>query len=182
MDAEVDIIGIYRSGEREKAFDMLMTAYRERLYWHIRKMVCDHDDADDILQSTFVKVWTSLPDFRGDSGLFTWVYRIATNETLTFLKKKSFRAAISLSDYSSKLAEKVDDDPCFDGDRLQMILQKAVACLPPKQRSIFLFRYFEEMKYSEIAAITGTSEGALKASYHHAYEKVKKYISDRSDF
>jgi RNA polymerase sigma-70 factor (ECF subfamily) len=182
VDNDKEIIELYRSGEREQAFNILLRTYRERLYWHIRKMVCDHDDADDLLQSTFVKAWEALPSFRGESGIFTWLYRIATNVTITFLKKKSLSATISLSDYSSKLEGKIEEDPYFNGDDIQMRLQKAIASLPPKQRNVFILRYFDEMKYSEISQITGITEGALKASYHHAYEKVRKYMAEHSDW
>lgn len=141
-------------------------------------MTCDHDDTNDILQTTFIKAWQGLETFRGDCSIFTWIYRIATNETISFLKKRSLHAALSLSDYSSQLAFKLQDDPYFTGDRMQMLLQQAIATLPPKQRNVFLMRYFEEMKYEEISAITGITVGALKASYFHAYEKVKNFLTE----
>jgi RNA polymerase sigma factor, sigma-70 family len=173
-----EILNLFRSGEREQAFNILMRTYRERLYWHVRRMVCDHDDTDDILQNVFIKVWAALPDFRGDCSIFTWLYRITTNETISFLKKKNLHALLSLSDYSSQMAFRIQDDPYFTGDKMQMLLQKAIATLPPKQRNVFVMRYFEEMKYEEIAQVTGITEGALKASYHHAYEKVTKYLTE----
>lgn len=171
-----DIIGLYKSGQTERAFTFIVRKYSERLYWHIRQMVIDHNDADDILQETFIKVWNALPAFREESKLYTWLYRIATNESLTFLKRKKIRATFTFRDPEVDMASFIEIDPLFDGDQLQLSLQKAIATLPPKQKSVFIMRYFHEIKYEEISEIMGISVGALKASYHHAFNKVQEYL------
>ena len=178
---EGKIIELYNSGHQRQAMDEIVLAYSEPLYWHIRKMVVIHEDADDILQNTFIKIWQNLPTFRQDSRLFTWIYRIATNESITFLNKKRIKATISLSDYGNKLADTVASDNSFNGDKLQKILHQAIAKLPPKQKAVFNLRYFDEMKYEDMAEILGTSEGALKASYHHAYKKVLDMVKGKMD-
>jgi len=172
-----EILQLYRSGEREKAFRHLVESYKERLYWHIRRMVLDHDDTDDCLQNTFVKAWSSLDRFRGDAQLYTWLYRIATNETITFLNRQQSRGG----HLDLPAASRLTTDPWFDGDQLQLSLHKAIAQLPPKQKAVFNLRYFEEMPYEQIARVMETSEGALKASYHHAYEKVKTFLQAEID-
>ncbi len=174
---DTEILQLYRSGEREKAFRGLVSTYKERLYWHIRRMVLDHDDTDDCLQNTFVKVWQSLDRFRGDAQLYTWLYRIATNESLTFLSRQQTRGGNLDLEAAARLAT----DPWFDGDQLQRSLHKAIAKLPPKQKAVFNLRYFEEMPYEKIADVLETSEGALKASYHHAYEKIKTWMKEEID-
>lgn len=168
------IISLYRSGEHEKAFNGIVSAYSERLYWHIRRFACSHEDTNDLLQDIFIKIWAALPSFRGDAQLFTWLYRIATNEVLNHMRKQKFKALTSLENEASYLERKIDDDPYFDGNMLQRELHKAIQRLPHKQRIVFTLRYFDEMKYEDIAQITGTSVGALKASYHHAYSKIKE--------
>ena len=175
------IIEIYNSGGQRKAMDEIVRAYSEPLYWHIRKMVVIHEDADDVLQNTFIKIWQNLPTFRQDSKLFTWIYRIATNEAITFLNKKRIKATVSLSDYGTTLANTVASDSAFNGDKLQRILHQAIAKLPPKQKAVFNMRYFDEMKYEDMAEILETSEGALKASYHHAYKKVLDIVKEKMD-
>ena len=172
-----EILKLYREGGRQEAFRLLVQNYKERLYWHIRRMVLDHDDADDCLQNTFVKAWTSLDRFRGDAQLFTWLYRIATNESLTFLSRQQTRGGHLELDAAARLSS----DPWFDGDQLQATLHRVIAKLPPKQKAVFLLRYFEEMPYEQIAQVLETSEGALKASYHHAYEKVKAWMKEEMD-
>ena len=172
-----EILQLYRSGEREKAFRALVASYRERLYWHIRRMVLDHDDTDDCLQNTFVKAWQSLDRFRGDAQLFTWLYRIATNESLTFLSRQQTRGGHLELEAASRLST----DPWFDGDQLQLALHRSIAKLPPKQKAVFNLRYFDEMPYDKIAQVLETSEGSLKASYHHAYEKVKAWMKEEMD-
>ncbi len=169
-----EIIELYRCGRQEDAFRGIVDTYTERLYWHIRRFLCSHHDTNDLLQEVFIKIWTALPKFRGDSSLFTWLYRIATNEALNHLRKQRFKALVSMESSAVMLEKKIDDDPYFNGDELQRELHKAVQKLPEKQRLVFNMRYFDEMKYSDIAAITGTSEGALKASYHHAYNKIRE--------
>lgn len=172
-----DILRIYREGGREEAFRLLVQTYKERLYWHIRRMVLDHDDADDCLQNTFIKVWQSLDRFRGEAQLFTWLYRIATNESITFLTQQQRHGEQT----GIAAAERLSSDAWFDGDQLQVALHKAIAKLPPKQKAVFSLRYFEEMPYEEISRVLETSEGALKASYHHAYEKVKSWVKEEID-
>lgn len=168
-----EIIQLYECGRREEAFNGIVETYTERLYWHVRRFLCSHDDTDDLLQDIMIKIWTALPTFRGESKLYTWIYRIATNEVLNHLRKQRFKAIVSLDSATSILERKIDDDAYFNGDEMQRELHKAIQRLPEKQRVVFNLRYFEEMKYEEISEITGTSVGALKASYHHAYGKVK---------
>ena len=146
------------------------------MYWHIRKMVIDHDDADDLVQEVFVKVWKHIENFREDAQLYTWIYRIATNECLNFLRKKRIRLFLPIHDVQNELAEKLDSSPYIDGDEIQLKLQKALIKLPNKQRMVFNMKYFDEMKYEEISEITGTSVGSLKANYHHAVKKIEEFI------
>ena len=141
-------------------------------------MVIDHDDADDLTQEVFVKVWKNLDRFREDSSLFTWIYRIATNECLNFLKKKKRRFFLPIHDVTNELTQKVDDGDNVDGDEIEILLQKAILTLPEKQRVVFNLKYFDELKFEEIAAITDTSVGALKASYHHAVKKIEKFVKE----
>lgn len=173
-----EIIHLYRSGDRERAFSELVKAYSERLYWCVRRFVLCHEDADDLVQEIFIKVWASLPSFREESRLFTWLYRIATNEAINFVRKQSLRAALSFKSIDTEAERRIDEDPYFDGNEAQRLLMKAIGKLPPKQRTVFSLRYFEELKYEDIAEITGTSVGALKASYHIAYEKIKSEVKD----
>lgn len=168
-----EIIRLYRSGDRERAFSEIVKAYSERLFWYVRRFVCCHEDADDLIQEIFIKVWAALPSFREESRLYTWIYRIATNETLNFLRKQKVRAALTFKSIDSEMERKIDEDPYFNGDAAQRALMKAVQKLPEKQRIVFSLRYFEDMKYEDIAKLTGTTVGALKASYHIAYEKIK---------
>ena len=174
-----EIIDLYFSGKREEAFNRIVETYSERLYWHVRRFLCSHEDTDDLIQDIFIKVWTALPSFRGEAQLFTWLYRIATNEALNFLRRRKIRALISLEPIAGTLAGKIDNDPYFNGDEVQRELHKAIQRLPQKQRIVFNLRYFDEMKYEDISAITGTSVGALKASYHHAYNKIRKELEER---
>ncbi len=160
-----------------KGFAKLVTEYSERLYWQIRKMVLSHDDSNDILQDVFVKAWTNLDNFRGEAKLSTWLYRIAINESITFINKKRTQKNISIDEDDSFLINTLESDTYFDGDEAQKLLQKAILTLPDKQRLVFQMKYFEEMKYDDISEILGTSVGALKASYHHAVKKVEKYLS-----
>ncbi|MBQ0122861.1 MAG: RNA polymerase sigma factor [Bacteroidales bacterium] len=167
-----EILDLYNSGERKQAFNVIVRTYGEKLYYHIRRMVAIHEDADDCLQNTLIKAWNALETFRGDCGLYTWLYRIATNETITFLRKQRLRGFFSPVDF----AERLSADPTFNGDKLQAALQKAIAKLPPKQRAVFTMRYWDELPYEQISEILGTSIGALKASYHHADKKVKEWV------
>lgn len=173
-----EILELYRSGERQQAFNLIVRKYKERLYWHIRNMVNVHEDADDLLQNTFVKVWNSLDTFREDSKLYTWLYRIATNETISFLRRERLRNVLSFTGNDRYLDSFFASDPFFNGDKIQTAVRKAIAKLPPKQRTVFTMRYFDELKYEEMSEILGTSEGALKASYHHAFYKVQEWVKE----
>ena len=161
---------------RHYAFNLLVKKYQERLYWHVRRMVIDHDDADDLVQDIFVKVWKALHGFREDAKLYTWMYRIATNECITFLNNKKKRYFLPLVDVEAQLSRHIENDPHLSGDRIQMKLQQAILTLPEKQRLVFNMKYFDEMRYEEMSEILGTSVGALKASYHHAVKKIEEFI------
>ena len=161
---------------RELAFRHLISKYKERLYWHIRKIVLNHDDADDVLQNSLIKIWNGIDSFRAESSMFTWLYRIATNESITFLNQRKRMAMPGLSDGNEFLVDNLESDTYFDGDEWQMLLQKAIALLPDKQRIVFNMKYFEEIKYEDMSKILNTSVGALKASYHHAVRKVEEYV------
>ena len=174
-----EIIGLYRNGQDERAFKEIVAAYSERLYWHVRRFVCSHEDTDDLLQEIFIKIWSALPSFRGDSRLFTWIYRIATNETLNWLHKQKVRAILKFESIDTELADKIDDDPYFNGDEAQRLLFKAIAGLPQKQQSVFCLRYFDDLSYEDISEILGTSVGALKASYHFASEKIRAELQNQ---
>ena len=165
-------------GQQETAFRMLMDTYQERLYWHCRRMLVSHEDADDALQNTLIKVWKNLENFRQESELFTWLFRIATNESLSQIKRrKRHQANTDDTFYDGKLTDTLETDPWFDGDEIQLKLQKAIHALPEKQRLVFNLRYYEEMKYEEMSEVLETSVGALKASYHHAAKKIEKYLT-----
>lgn len=168
-----EIIELYNCSRREESFRGIVDAYTERLYWHVRRFLCSHEDTNDLLQDIFIKIWTALDSFRGESRLYTWIYRIATNEVLNHLRKQKFRSYLSFESASATLEKKIDEDPHFNGNDLQRELHKSIQRLPEKQRVVFNLRYFDELKYEEISEITGTSVGALKASYHHAYNKIK---------
>ena len=161
---------------KEKAFKELISLYKERLYWHIRKIVISHEDADDVLQNTFIKIFRNIDKFNQESKLFSWMYRIATNESITFINKRVKQRNVDISDYQQNLASTLANDDFFNGDEIQLILQKAIATLPRKQQLVFNMKYFDELKYSEISEILETSVGALKASYFHAVKKIEKYI------
>lgn len=171
-----EIMGIYASGDSEAAFNAIVQSYGERIYWHVRRFTCSHEDSDDLLQEIFIKVWKALPDFRSESSLYTWIYRIATNETLNFLRKKRLRALLSAESLETLLDRQADEDVHFNGDALQREVQKAINSLPDKQKQVFVLRYFEEMTYEEISEITRISVGSLKASYHHASKKVRERL------
>ncbi|MBN2213823.1 MAG: sigma-70 family RNA polymerase sigma factor [Bacteroidales bacterium] len=174
-----DILKLFRTEDRKDyAFNILVRKYQERLYWHVRRILIGHDDTDDILQNTFIKAWSGLDKFREASAIYTWLYRIATNEALAFLKKKKRKYLLPVTDVEKQLSSKIETDEYFDGDELQLKLQKAVLSLPGKQRVVFNMKYFDEMKYEEIAAIMNTSVGALKASFHHAVKKIEKYLTE----
>ena len=162
---------------QNEAFQKLLQDYQKPLYHHIRNIVLNHDDADDVLQNTFIKVFQNLKNFKGDSKLFSWMYRIATNEALTFIKQKAQKNKVSTEELQNKTIDNLKADVYFDGNEIQIKLQKAIALLPQKQQLVFKMKYFEELKYEEIATILETSVGALKASYHHAVKKIEAYIT-----
>jgi RNA polymerase sigma factor (sigma-70 family) len=163
-------------GQEEFAFSQLMQKYQQKVYATIRRMVLNHDDANDITQDVFIKCWNKISEFRGDSQIYTWLYRIATNETINFLNQKRRKMFIPMSKIGKKMEQVLDDATQFSGDEIQKKFQKALLKLPDKQRLVFNLRYYDEMEYKEMSNILGTSEGALKASYHHAAKKVEKYI------
>jgi len=176
---DIELIKLFRhENKRERAFSLIVKKYQQKLYWHIRKLVISHDDSDDVLQNTFVKAWKGLLKFREESQLYTWLYRIATNESLTFLKNKRRKLSSSIEDYQNQLADSLESDEYYTGDEIQKKLQKAILRLPDKQRLVFNMRYFDDIKYDEIAEMVGTSVGALKASYHHAVKKIEDYLKN----
>jgi len=165
----------------EKGFRMLMQKYQERLYWHIRRMVTEHDDANDVIQNTFIKVFKSIKRFEGKSQLYTWLYRIATNEAITFLNKRKRKQTEALDDGESNRMNTLQSDPYFDGDHATLLLQQAIEELPEKQKMVFNLRYFDEMSYKDMEGVLDTSVGALKASFHHALKKVQAYLKEQSE-
>lgn len=173
---EAEVIRQLASSEgRQKVFPMIVDQYSQSLYWKIRSIVLTHEDADDVLQNTFLKAWKSLPTFQGKAKLSTWLYRIAINESLDFLRRQK-TATLSSADADLSVANRLLADDYFDGDKSQAVLQEAIATLPDVQRTVFTLRYYDEMKYSEISEILGTSEGSLKASYHIAVQKITDYV------
>ncbi len=161
---------------KEQAFRVLIKEYKERLYWHIRKIVISHDDADDVLQNTFIKIFKGIDRFKSDSKLYSWMYRIATNESITFINKRAKERNIDISQMKTELVSNLNSDQWFQGDEIQLILQKAIATLPEKQQLVFNMKYFDNMKYQDISEVLETSVGALKASYFHAVKKVEAFV------
>jgi RNA polymerase sigma factor (sigma-70 family) len=183
LNTDTEILHQFQNPDtRNFAFNQLVRKYQQKVYWHIRKMVIDHDDTDDLTQETFIKVWNSLDTFKGNSQLFTWIYRIATNECLNFLRKKRTRFFLPIGDIEDELLEKLavatQADSMMGGEEIETKLQKALLKLPDKQRLVFNMKYFDDLKYEDIAEITGTSVGALKASYHHAVNKIEKFLNE----
>lgn len=162
---------------KEAAFRQLVSKYKERLYWHIRNMLKDHDDSDDVLQNTFIKIYKNIHQFNGDSQLYSWMYRIATNEAINFLNQKARKQQISSEELQQQIVDQLQSDVYFEGDEIQLKLQQAIATLPEKQQQVFNMKYFQDLKYREISHILGTSEGALKASYHIAVRKIKEFLN-----
>ena len=174
-----EIISNFKSEDtRSYAFSLLVRKYQQKLYWLLRRMVVDYDDADDLLQNVWIKVWQHLHSFKAESQLYTWLYRIASNEALSHLDKKKRRFLLPLVDVEAELGRKIDNDPSFDGDALEKKLQKGILSLPDKQRMVFQLRYYEEMPYEEMSKVLDTSVGSLKASYHHAAKKIEVYITN----
>lgn len=173
------LLSMFREEDsRNYAYNLIVRKHQERLYWHIRRMVIVHEDADDVVQNTLVKAWKGLHNFKEEAKLYTWLYRIATNEAITFLNKKRKRFFISIVDVEHELSEHLASDENYSGDEIQLILQKAILTLPEKQRLVFNMKYYGEMKYEEMSTILDTSIGALKASYHHAVKKIENYIKE----
>ncbi|MDP6921810.1 MAG: RNA polymerase sigma factor [Lutibacter sp.] len=161
---------------KEGAFRELITLYKERLYWHIRKIVRNHEDSDDVLQNTFIKVFKNIQHFKETSKLYTWMYRIATNEAISFLRQQAKKQLVSVEELQYAAVENLSQDSLYTGDQIQLLLQQAIATLPQKQQLVFNMKYFDEMKYREMADILDTSVGALKASYFHAVKKIEKFL------
>lgn len=176
QDEKVFIDQLLHPKTQHEAFRKLLQLYQKPLYNHIRNIVLDHDDADDVLQNTFIKVFQNLKNFKGESKLFSWMYRIATNEALTFLQQKAKKQGISNEELQQKAINNLESDVYFDGGEIQLKLQKAIATLPEKQQLVFRMKYFEELKYEEISEIVETSVGALKASYHLAVKKIEEFL------
>ncbi len=161
---------------QREAFAQVVRTYSERMYWVVRRVVLSHDDANDVLQNVFIKAWTNIESFKGDAKLSTWLYKIAVNESITFINRQRMHPSTSIDDADSGLLSKLESDEYFDGDELQRNFQRALLTLPEKQRLVFNMKYFDEMKYEDISAILGTSVGALKASYHHAVQKIRAFL------
>lgn len=170
------ILKLQEPDQQREAFEWIVNTYKEQLYYQIRRMVLSHEDADDLLQNTFIKAWNNLEYFRGEAKLSTWLYRIALNECLNFLNKQRAQKHLSIEESEANLLNQLESDPYFDGDQTQLLFEKAIQTLPEKQRIIFHLKYFHIMKYNEISEIMGTSIGALKASYHHAVKKIEEFF------
>ncbi len=160
----------------EKVFNEIVETYSERLYWHVRRFTCSHEDTDDLLQDIFIKIWKALPSFRGEAQLYTWVFRIATNETLNFLRKEKVRSLLRFQSADAEIERKIDSDPYFNGTQAERALSKEIAKLPEKQRIVFIMRYYDDMPYEDISQVLDTSVGSLKASYHIAQEKIREAL------
>lgn len=177
MTEKTFIKSLKNSNSKENAFRELMSLYKERLYWHIRKMVKIHEDADDVLQNTFIKVYNNIDGFKENAKLYSWMYRIATNESITFINKRAKQNNVNIEDYQTQLVNNLYADVYYDGDEIELKLQKAIATLPYKQQLVFNLKYFETMKYNDMSIVLDTSVGALKASYHHAVKKIEAFIT-----
>ena len=174
---DIELLQLFRDpATKEKGFTAIIKKYQEKLYWHIRRMVITHEDSNDVLQNVFIRVWNGLENFREDAQLYTWLYRIATNECLTYLEQQKKRSAVSLGDVESGLSNRILADKHFDANKLEWKLQLAIQHLPDKQRIVFNLRYYDEMPYEEMSRVLETSQGALKASYHHAVKKIEEFI------
>lgn len=176
---EREVLALLQDEKTQKrGFELIVSQYSEQLYWQIRRMVFCHEDANDLLQNTFIKAWMNIDYFRAEAKLSTWLYRIALNECLTFLQKQRAATLVSMADADVAMLDKLESDPYFAGDQIQMLLQKALLTLPEKQRMVFNLKYYQEMKYEEMSDIFGTSVGALKASYHHAVKKIRHFLEE----
>jgi RNA polymerase sigma factor (sigma-70 family) len=175
--SDIDLLEQFRiENTRNHAFHMLVNKYQKRVYWQVRRIIIDHDDANDVVQNVFIKVWKNLANFKEASSLYTWLYRIATNESLTFLKQKKANMYVPFDSVSRSLSRKLEDDPYFTGEAIQKKLQQAILKLPEKQRIVFNMKYYDEVKYEQMSEMLNTSVGALKASYHHAVKKIEGFL------
>ncbi len=181
VDEQLMLKGLQNPSTKTQAFDQMVRVHQEMLYHHVRRMVIVHDDADDILQNTFIKAWKYIDSFRGDAKLRTWLYRIATNEALSFLEKQKKRAFTDVENIQDDLRHSLQNSQHIDGDEIQMKLQEAILTLPDRQRTVFHMRYFDELPYDEIAAVLEVTTGSLKASYHHAVKKIEAYLVQHID-
>jgi RNA polymerase sigma factor (sigma-70 family) len=171
------LVSLFRDeSTRQRAFGLILQKYQKKTYWHIRRIVINHDDADDVVQNTFIKVWENLEKFREDSKLYTWLFRVATNEALQFMQKKRSATTSSLQTMEEELGERLQSSSYFDGNAVELKLQQAILQLPEKQRLVFNMKYYGNMKYEEMEEVLGTSVGALKASYHHAVKKIEEFF------
>lgn len=177
--SDKELLTMFRQeNSRHSAFNFIVKKYQQKIYWHIRRIVIIHDDADDVVQNTFIKAWEALDNFREEANLYTWLYRIATNESITFLNKKRAHLNVSLGDVEYQLSKSLEADVYYDGDEIQTKLQKAILTLPEKQRIVFNMKFYDEMKYEDMSGVLETSVGALKASYHHAVKKIEEYVKE----
>lgn len=177
--SDKELLEKYRSADTKSyAFNLLIKKYQQKVYWHVRRLIIDHDDTNDVVQTTFIKVWENLDGFREEANLFTWLYRIATNESMTFLNKKRTRFFIPIVDVEHELSTSLQGDTYYNGDEIQTKLQKAILKLPEKQRIVFNMKYYDELKYEEMSEVLETSVGALKASYHHAVRKIEEFLHE----
>lgn len=182
IEEKVLISALQSDAQKEKAFRLLVTEYKERLYWHIRKIVLNHEDTDDVLQNTFIKIFKNINRFKGDSKLFTWMYRIATNEAITFINKRAKKNNITIEAVKDQIISKLESDVYFEGDTIQLHLQKAIATLPQKQQLVFNMKYFENHNYETLSEILNTSVGGLKSSYHIAVKKITAILKSNETF
>jgi len=173
---ELEIEQYITSKKFEPAFKLIVSNYHQRIYWQIRRMVLIHEDADDVTQNVFIKIYQNLETFKNESKISTWIFRITYNETVNFMNKRAKENSISFDDYSKNVADALDSDEYYSGDEINLKLQKAIAKLPEKQRVVFIMKYYDELKYEQISEVLGTSVGALKASYHHAVSKIKEFL------
>ena len=176
--SDIELVELFRdANKRHYAFNLLVRKHQEKIYYFVRRLVIDHDDSDDVVQNIFIKVWNNLDSFREDSKLFTWLYRIAVNESLSFLKSKQLRSYLSLSSPNALMVKSLHSDPYFNGNEIQKLLKEAIIRLPKKQQLVFNMRYYEDLSYEEMSEILGTSVGALKASYHFAVKKIEDFVT-----
>jgi RNA polymerase sigma-70 factor (ECF subfamily) len=182
VEEQALVIALQSAEQQEEAFRNLISQYKERLYWHIRKIVLDHDDADDVLQNTFIKVYKNIDSFKGDSKLYTWMYRIATNEAITCINKRAKRANVSIEVVKENAIANLKTDVYFEGSEIQLKLQQAIATLPPRQQLIFNMKYFDDITYEDLSKILDTSVGGLKSSYHIAVQKIKHFLENDKTF